>query len=1122
MPTFEVYDTVVVKTDPTLIGTVERTHSLAEGYDSLEEHLILRHVPVPEHALTDFVTSGVPPRGFVFITSLDEERGSFLASENDLILLCRSFDLGDIVKRPDGVTGTIVDVIDTYTIQPLWLLDNGVKLASTLPKNHLRDCDSAVPDQCPHAIISHVPGQELTHKQTLFEDDLICYKEWLGVVSDLDVDVIVQFEDDSIVVLDSPDDLHMPVPEPGKPLVSLPELTNEHIKRPDLPSAFQGYSWVIPTRYPRPGTFVVASRKTLRTGRWVRGKYSSTGATGGVVLDLVPRQMVAQWLSCNPFAPLKSRQVVHPYVEQNVYANHSSYRSSATLRPNPNLQVIDLSSPPRSETLRSDTSDAQTSSLSHEVKPASLHQDLKVGDCVRFRDPSAAAVKYQGLEDTFSGRFNRISEDLTHGWDLNIFKVIAKNQNVQVLWQDGTTVPHNANEVQRFGGFEPDFAPTDVVVHRTGLKQMRDGSATQQDFNEMSFFESPHSLYPEKVGVIQFVDARERIAKVRWFQDPRITLLENGNRLRAESRLGPISDKIEEVSLYEVMTFPAFDRRLRDVALILPRKPSKRALEIIYSTEEIQANRQHASITPLLPPLQILASVRDIVRRRGFMKPEGAAEEGIPESIDSGVDWLGEIINTGLDGSVTVRLSGATPCRDIQVSFDEILAVIHLDYLGTDGEYSDQSMDDEEFSDEYLEGSETMSVTYEGGERIDNDSGDDNWESAEEEDQKEKRSLSQGAGAPSSDDSMPDASWDTPPPLTTTSSPHSKTKDAEPPSFVTLNSKLPSSAPPPFEILSISPPADQYQPTASLDPPTATTFLKRIRHEHKVLASSLPQGQIYVRTYDSRLDLLRCLIIGPTDTPYEYAPFLVDLYLSPDFPHVPPTAHFHSWTSGLGRINPNLYEEGKICLSLLGTWPGKGAGEGWSKNATILQVLISLQGLVMVPKPFYNEAGFENEEAAGGYANESATYSERAFVMARGFVGFALTRPPVGIEDVLAWLYLPSRDDTAELEPAEDLERQGLLRIVIGNGEKLIEASELARLASSTAIQAGQTAEVVEMMDGRGEVAGPIKGFLKPLSKGAMVMLRRQLEELRGCLNRWWDSQTGRRKEPALEEEEHG
>ena len=1097
MPTFDIYDTVVARTDRSLIGTVERTHISTEAYDLLDDYFILRHLLIPQPILTEFVTSGIPPRGFVFVSSLDEERGCFLASEDDLTLLCRSFDLGDIVKRDDGVTGNIVEVYDTYSIQPLWLVDGGITLASSLPVDHLKVCDPSKPDRCPHAIISSVPGPELTHKQTLFEDDLICYKEWLGVVQEVDVDVAVQFEDDSIVILDSPDDLYMPVPEPAVPLVSLPEFDENEIRRPDLPSAFQDHPWVIPTRFPRPCTFVVTSKSTLRSGRWVRGKYSSTCLNGGIVIDLIPRQMVAQWLSCNPFAALKARQVVPPAPTQNLYSNHSSYRSSSTLKQNANLAIIDLMSAPRSDNGRviDSTSDLQSSGSSPEGKPPSLHQDLKVGDCVRFRDPSAAAFKYQGREHTSSGKFNRINEESTYGWDLNIFKVIAKEQNVQVMWQDGIQVSHNANELQRFGGFEPDFAPTDLVVNRAGLKQMRNdgsGPTSMLDFNEMTFFESPHSLHPKQVGVIQSVDARERVAKVRWFQQPIVTLLDNGNRLSADSRLGVIGNFIEEVSLYEVMTFPAFERRLRDVALLPPRNPSRRAMEIILSKSEAEAEHRQASLTLGLDPQRIFYAVRDVIRQRGFAKLATRAAD-LPVDGGSGIDWLGEIINTGLDGSLTVRLCGAKPCCDVKVSPDEILAVIHLDFVEADDAYSDHSMDeDEDLLDDFYDDDDSVetiseTVEYEGGQRIDTDDDDEAWESAQEEGDDESKDE---------DIDMTDAE-PTPPKVEVHHVPIPVPSSTETPSFATLQSHLPQAAPPPFDILSISPPPDQYQPPTPTTPSPSPTFLKRIRQEHKSLISGLPTSQIYVRTYESRLDLLRCLIIGPADTPYEHAPFLIDLFLPPTFPAIPPVAHFHSWTSGLGRINPNLYEEGKICLSLLGTWPGKSSDEGWSPKATILQVLVSLQGLVLVPRPFYNEAGFEGEI---GYGNESAVYSERAFVMARGFVRFALGRPPVGVGDVLGWLYLPVASDGGF---GKQVEREGLVERVLERGESLIEASEEVRRQSSGGVDADK-----HLMDGSGKTGDATKAFLRPLSKGAVVMLRRQLEELNGGLIKWKSGNT--------------
>lgn len=58
------------------------------------------------------------------------------------------------------------------------------------------------------------------------------------------------------------------------------------------------------------------------------------------------------------------------------------------------------------------------------------------------------------------------------------------------------------------------------------------------------------------------------------------------------------------------------------------------------------------------------------------------------------------------------------------------------------------------------------------------------------------------------------------------------------------------------------------------------------------------------------------------------------------------------------RINPNLYEEGKVCVSLLGTWSGKGS-ETWGTHSNLLQVLISIQALILNSEPYYNEAGYE-------------------------------------------------------------------------------------------------------------------------------------------------------------------
>lgn len=87
--------------------------------------------------------------------------------------------------------------------------------------------------------------------------------------------------------------------------------------------------------------------------------------------------------------------------------------------------------------------------------------------------------------------------------------------------------------------------------------------------------------------------------------------------------------------------------------------------------------------------------------------------------------------------------------------------------------------------------------------------------------------------------------------------------------------------------------------------------MSRVKKEYNVLSSSLPPN-ILVRAYESRSDLLRCLIIGPLGTPFQNAPFLFDIFLHPTkFPLEPPSVFFHSW-AGNTRVSPNLYAEGEL------------------------------------------------------------------------------------------------------------------------------------------------------------------------------------------------------------------
>ena len=115
------------------------------------------------------------------------------------------------------------------------------------------------------------------------------------------------------------------------------------------------------------------------------------------------------------------------------------------------------------------------------------------------------------------------------------------------------------------------------------------------------------------------------------------------------------------------------------------------------------------------------------------------------------------------------------------------------------------------------------------------------------------------------------------------------------------------------------------------------------------------------------------MIKGPEKTPYEDGLFFFDFQLSADYPRAPPICHYHSYVTD--RLNPNLYEDGKVCVSLLGTWSGKGT-ETWTPNSNLLQLLVSIQGLILVAEPYFNEAGYEKQKGTQQGHENSRMYNE--------------------------------------------------------------------------------------------------------------------------------------------------
>ncbi|KAL3638409.1 ubiquitin-conjugating enzyme [Castilleja foliolosa] len=172
---------------------------------------------------------------------------------------------------------------------------------------------------------------------------------------------------------------------------------------------------------------------------------------------------------------------------------------------------------------------------------------------------------------------------------------------------------------------------------------------------------------------------------------------------------------------------------------------------------------------------------------------------------------------------------------------------------------------------------------------------------------------------------------------------------------------------------------------------TSKNWAKRIQEEWKILEKDLPDT-IFVRVCEMRMDLLRAVIVGAEGTPYHDGLFFFDICFPANYPNSPPKVHYHS--GGL-RINPNLYNCGKVCLSLLNTWGGQSKIEKWvPKVSTMLQVLVSIQGLILNAKPYFNEPGYEMTIGTESGEKSSLGYNENTFIYSLQTMVYSMNRPP--------------------------------------------------------------------------------------------------------------------------------
>jgi len=149
----------------------------------------------------------------------------------------------------------------------------------------------------------------------------------------------------------------------------------------------------------------------------------------------------------------------------------------------------------------------------------------------------------------------------------------------------------------------------------------------------------------------------------------------------------------------------------------------------------------------------------------------------------------------------------------------------------------------------------------------------------------------------------------------------------------------------------------------------SNTTIKRLLTDVKSLYKD-PLTDHNIHYIHDDKDVLKgyALIIGPEDSVYYGGAYLFEFNFPDNYPFAPPTVLFKT-QDGVTRFNPNLYKNGKVCVSILNTWQG----EEWSSCQSISSVLLTLVSLLN-SQPLLNEPGITDKHPDFNNYNKSICY----------------------------------------------------------------------------------------------------------------------------------------------------
>jgi ubiquitin-protein ligase len=139
----------------------------------------------------------------------------------------------------------------------------------------------------------------------------------------------------------------------------------------------------------------------------------------------------------------------------------------------------------------------------------------------------------------------------------------------------------------------------------------------------------------------------------------------------------------------------------------------------------------------------------------------------------------------------------------------------------------------------------------------------------------------------------------------------------------------------------------------------------------KEIANVQKSTEMYIDFDEKDAKTFKVMFFGPPDSAYHHGIFIFEMKLSDNYPFTVPSVKFLTGGMVNARVHPNLYQDGKVCLSILNTW----ATNEWSPLLTIEKVFITIRALLdnhpIVHEPAYKNYPMDHRESIAYRLNAS-------------------------------------------------------------------------------------------------------------------------------------------------------